>query len=280
LDRLESENRELRQELRELREQMRPAAPAPPDQAVQERLDIEEHRTAELAQVKVEASQRFPIRLTGMALVNSFYNSKSNGGLDNPAVASPARGGAVGGATWRQSIIGLDYRGPETLWNGKIHGSAFMDFFNGTITGLDNVLRLRTASFGIDWKTRSLTIAQDKPIISPRDPDSLAQVGLPPLSGAGNLWWWNPQIRFEQRIGLGDRSGVNAKIGLFETSEREARVPSNFAASLERIRPGLEGRFEYFRSFGDAARLEIAPGFHTSTTHVAAGSVPSSVFST
>jgi hypothetical protein len=280
LDRLESENRDLREQVRELREQIRPAAAPAPEQTLQERMDIEERRTAELAQVKVEASQHFPIRLTGMALVNSFYNSQLNGGFDNPTVASAARGGAAGGATWRQSIIGLDYRGPETIWNGKIHGSVFMDFFNGTLTGLDNFLRLRTASFGIDWKTRSLTIAQDKPIISPRDPDSLAQVGVPPLSGAGNLWWWNPQVRFEQRIRLGDQSGVNAQIGLFETSEREARVPANFAASLERVRPGLEGRFEFFRKFGDTARIEIASGFHTSTTHVAAGSVPSSVFST
>ena len=51
----------------------------------------------ELAQVKVEASQRFPIRLTGMALVNAFYNSKLNGGSDNPAIASQTSRGAVGG---------------------------------------------------------------------------------------------------------------------------------------------------------------------------------------
>jgi hypothetical protein len=233
-----------------------------------------------LEQVKVEASQRFPIRLTGMALVNSFYNSQSNGGRDNPTVASPARGRAAGGATWRQTIIGLEYRGPETLWNGKIHGSVFMDFYTGTITGLDNVVRLRTASIGIDWKSRSLTIAQDKPIISPRNPDSLSQVGIPPLAGAGNLWWWNPQVSFEQRIRLGEQSGVNARIGLFETSEGEARVPANFTASLERVRPGLEGRFEFFRKFGESSRIEIAPGFHVSTTHVAAGSAPSQVFST
>jgi len=280
LDRLESENRELREQVRQLQEQMRPAAAPAPEETVQERLDIEERRTAELAQVKVEASQRFPIRLSGMALVNSFYNSQSNGGLDNATVASAARGAAAGGATWRQTIIGLDYRGPETVWNGKIHGSLFMDFYTGTITGLDNLLRLRTASLGIDWQSRSLTIARDKPIFSPRNPESLSHVGLPPLAGAGNLWWWNPQVSFEQRIRLGEQAGVNARIGLFETSEREARVPANFAASLERVRPGLEGRFEFFSKFGEAGRIEIAPGFHVSTTHVAAGSAPSQVFST
>ena len=56
---------------------------------------------------QVARTARFPIRLTGMALVNSFYNSQSNGGIDNATVASAARGGAVGGATWRQTIIGI-----------------------------------------------------------------------------------------------------------------------------------------------------------------------------
>jgi hypothetical protein len=278
LDRLESENRELREQVRELRDQMR-AGPVPaPAQKLEERMDIEERRTAEQAQTKVEASQRFPIRITGMALVNAFINSRQNGGFDIPWVASAARGAAAGGATWRQTILGLDYRGPGTLWGGKIHGSVYMDFFNGSLTGLDNQLRLRTATFGIDWQTRSLIVSQDKPIISPRDPDSLVHVGIPALAGAGNLWWWNPQVRFEQRIPIGEQSGVNALIGVIETSETEARVPAAFAPTLERVRPGLEGRFEFFRKFGDR-RIEIAPGFHVSTTHVAAGSAPSHVFS-
>jgi hypothetical protein len=277
LDRLESENRELREQVRELREQIR-AAPTP-EPRLQERMEIEERRTAELEQVKVEASQRFPIRLTGMALVNSFYNSKLNGGSDNPTIASQTPGGAGGGATWRQTILGLDYRGPLTLWGGKIHGAVFMDFFGGTNLPLNNLLRLRTADFTIDWQTRSFTVAQDKPIISPREPDSLAQVGLSPLTGAGNLWLWEPQVRFEQRLRMGDQAGITARIGLIQTTETSAGVPLAFASTLERYRPALEGRFEFFHQSGDTRRIEIAPGFHTSTTHVAAGSAPSRVFS-
>src|SRR5439155_5548050 len=78
LDRLESENRELREQVRQLHEQVSPA-PA----RLEERLAIEERRTEEVAQTKIEASQRFPIRLTGMALVNAFYNAAQNGGSDN-----------------------------------------------------------------------------------------------------------------------------------------------------------------------------------------------------
>ena len=151
LDRLEAENRELREQVRELRERHELAP------TLEERVGVGEQRTQELAQVKVEASQRFPVRLTGMALVNSFYNSHLNGGSDMPTVASPARGGAVGGATWRQTILGLDYRGPQTFLNGKIRGSLFMDFFGGANQPTNNLLRIRTATFGVDWKTRSLT---------------------------------------------------------------------------------------------------------------------------
>jgi hypothetical protein len=282
LDRVENENRELREQVRELREQMRvSAAPAAEEKPkLEERLEIEERRTAELAQTKVEASQRFPIRLTGMALVNAFYNSAQNGGVNNPTVASIGRGDTVGGGTFRQSIIGLDYRGPQTLWGGKIHGSVFMDFFTGNGYGLNNMLRLRTASFGVDWETRSLTITQDKPLISPRDPDSLAQVGVPALSGAGNLWWWEPQVRFEQRFRIGENAGLNAQIGVIQTDEALASVPASFASTLGDVRPGLEGRFGFFQKFGDALRIEIAPGFHVSNTHVAGSSAPSRVFST
>jgi hypothetical protein len=214
-----------------------------------------------------------------MALVNTFYNSQLNGGADNSTTASPTRGSAAGGATWRQTILGLDYRGPQTLWGGKIHGSVFMDFFGGTNAPLGSALRIRTAELGIDWGSRSFVVSQDKPIISPREPDSLSQVGVAPLTGAGNLWLWEPQVRFEQRLRFGDQTGVNARVGVVQTSEGAAAVPGAFAQTLERYRPGYEGRFEFFRKFGDASRIEIAPGFHASDTHVAAGSTPSRAFS-
>jgi len=273
LDRLEAENRQLRDEVRELREQI--AAPAA---KLEERVEIGEHRTAELAQAKVEAAQRFPVRLTGMALVNTFYNSALNGGSDNPSLASLTGGGAVGGATWRQTILGLDYHGSQTFWNGKIRGSLFMDFFGGTNQPLNNLMRIRTAAIGVDWKTRSLTVLQDKPLISFRDPDSLAQVGISPLTGSGNLWLWVPQARFEQRFSFGERTGLNAQIAVIQTNEASTSVPPAFVSTLERYRPGLEGRFDFFRTFGADRRIEIAPGFHTSTTHVAGGSAPSNVF--
>ena len=180
LDRLEVQNRELLDEIRSLRAELGSsrteppgtppalaapsqsasaatpeASPAPPP-TVEQRLDIEEQRTEEQAQSKVESSQKFPLRLTGMVLFNAFANSNQSGGYQYPTVAFPA-GPAHDGATVRQTILGLQYQGPQTLWGGHVQGSVFMDFFSG-MAPLGQTVRLRTASVEIDWATRSIMV--------------------------------------------------------------------------------------------------------------------------
>jgi hypothetical protein len=275
LDRLEHENESLRQELRALREELHGSVA--PD--TEDRLAVEERRTAEQAQTKVESSQKFPIRLTGMALMNTFINSKQNGGVDYPTIAYLTRGNATAGAGLHQTVLGLDYNGSQTLWGGTISGSLYMDFFGGTSLPNNELMRLRTASISLDWGSRTLMVGQDKPIFSPRNPDSFAQVGVAPLAGAGNLWFWEPQARFEQRFKLGEQLTLRAQAGVVQTSEFLANVPSSVAASLERYRPSAEARFEIAYGSETGRRIEIAPGFHYSASHVAGISVPSDVVS-
>ncbi|HWB85570.1 MAG TPA: hypothetical protein VG675_15605 [Bryobacteraceae bacterium] len=302
LDRLEQQNQELMAEVKALRAELAQSKPAtatpatatPATETVaveapstetpsaspltpQERLDIQEHRIDEQAQTKVEASQKFPIRLTGMALFNAFTDSRQNGGVDYPLIAAPT-GPARAGATLRQTILGLEFLGPQTVWGGKVSGSAYMDFFTGSTTR-DQYLRLRTASMQIDWKTRSVMAGLEKPIFNPREPSSLAQVGVSPLTGAGNLWLWLPQVRVEQDLTFGSRSGLRAQMGVVETREIGPYSASNFTGSVEAARPGLEGRYDFYRKIDDDRRIEIAPGFHASTTHVDGFSVPSNLFS-
>ncbi len=288
LDRLEQENRALLDEVRALRAEVSAShaveAPNAPDQlapegqlTVQEQLTIHEHRIEELAQSKVEASQKLPVRLTGMALFNAFLDSRQNGGNDYPTIAF-APGPNRAGATIRQSIIGLDFRGPGTLWGGRVHGSVYMDFFSGTLP-LSQTFRVRTGSIQIDWATRSVMVGMEKPIFNPREPSSLAQVGVSPLTAAGNLWLWIPQARFEQDFSFSRASGLRAQLGVVQTRETGPYAGSQVTGSVEASRPGLEGRFEVFYKFDDQRRLEIAPGFHVSTTHAGGVSVPSRVFS-
>jgi hypothetical protein len=72
---------------------------------------------------------------------------------------------------------------------------------------------------------------------------------------------------------------LRAQAGIFQTAEGAAITSAEYAPTLERGRPGLEGRFELWSQWKENRRIEIAPGFHTSSTHVAGTSVASSVLS-
>jgi hypothetical protein len=270
LDRLEQENRSLSEQVRALQAQLGTSTEPPP--TVDERIEIQQQRIEEQAQTKVESSQKFPIRLAGMALFNAFVNSKQSGGADYPVVAA-ATGPGHDGATVRQTIIGLEFAGPRTIWGGKVNGSVYMDFFAGAT---NSAMRIRTASIELAWKTRSITAGLEKPIFNPREPSSLAQVGISPLTGAGNLWLWLPQVRFEQDIRLGASSGVRAQIGAVQTREIGPYVGT---VAPEASRPAAEGRFNFYHKLDEERRMEISGGFHASTTHAGGKSIPSNLFS-
>jgi hypothetical protein len=282
LSKLEEENRALTNEVHALRDQIAgvPAseeskATAPP---TNERLDVTENRIKELAQTKVEASQRFPIKLTGSLLFNAYANGANSGEHQYPTVAQTTAGPTGSGASFRQTVLGLQFDGPT--WAGaKLGGTAYMDFWGGTSSSLNHLLRLRIATMDLAWKNTTITVGQDKPIISPREPNSLAQVGVSPLTGAGNLWLWQPQARIEQRIAFGESAGLKAQVGVFETSETSNTVPAQYTNTQSPGRPGYEGRFAFWRDFGSGRRIEIAPGFHYSSSRVAGVSVPSNIVS-
>ncbi len=277
LDRLEKQNAELLSELRELRQEVsatRPPAASPPAPAdgetppstptVAERIDVLETRTQDLAQTRIETSQRMPVALTGMLLFNAFHNGGFGGGGEVPVTAQLNQGQSSTGATFRQTVVGLKFYGPDLPGGGKASGSAYFDFWGGSAAPNNNLFRVRLATIDLAWKNYTITAGQDKPIVSPREPMSLAQVGLAPLTGAGNLWDWQPQIRVERRFG-NDAMGLRAQGGIYETAEvAPATAP---AVILERQRPAYEGRFLFYRG-GETRRIEFAPGMHFSTTHV------------
>jgi hypothetical protein len=286
LDRLESENQKLLDEVRQLRTELQstrtetPAAAAEPAAPVpdSERIGVLENRTADLDQSKVSSSQRFPVSLTGMLLFNAFMNGKSGGGAEFPVVAG-APTAATDGATVRQTILGLKFNGPDLPGGGKASGSIYMDFYGGTLLPYNNLFRIRTAALDLRWKNTTLTVGQDKPLISPREPTSFAQVGISPLTGAGNLWDWNPQARIEQRFSLGESTGLKAQAAVYETNENYGTaLPASYAGTLERSRPAYQGRFEFFHG-DDRRRFEVAPGFSLSATRVVGQSVSSRIAS-
>jgi len=299
LDKLERENHELSAEVKALRARLdgepvetaadgsnggsaaadsaeaAPAhdAPAAAPQPLEDKMAIAQQRIEELNQTKVEASEHFPIRLTGMALFNAYSNSKQGGGLEYPVTAANTAA-ASAGATFRQTIIGLDFRGPGTFLGGTVHGNVYMDLF-GTGIGL----RMRTGEIEVQWQSRSIMFGVEKPIFNPREPSSLAQMGVSPLTGTGNLWLWLPQARVEQDFRFGQSSGLRAQMGVIATREVGPYAGTNFTGTVEAVRPGLEGRYELFHNLDDSRHLEFAAGFHTSVTHAGGQSIDSNLVS-
>jgi len=97
LDQLEKQNAELLQEIKSLRELVAT------NTAVQQ---VSANRIEEQAQTKIETSQRFPIKLTGMALFNAFKNGTYGGAEQDPTVAALTRKPSTSGGSLRQ-VSGL-----------------------------------------------------------------------------------------------------------------------------------------------------------------------------
>jgi hypothetical protein len=295
LDRLEKQNRELQDEIRSLRdllaqtqnvgakavnaqeEKKTPQTPAVPPETANEQEEVNGRRVEELAQTKVEASQRFPIRLTGTLLFNAFSNGSYNGGSQNPTSSSLTASARNSGATLRQTTLGLLFNGPQTFLGGTVSGSFYMDFFSGSAGSLNHILRIRLATVQLDWPHTTFSVGQDKPLVSRREPNSLAQVGVSPLTNAGNPWLWQPQARLEQRISLAEHTKVTAEAGVFQTSE-QANLPADLAARVEIARPALEARVALRHDGASDRAFEVGTVLHTSSTHINGLSIPSRLY--
>ncbi len=276
LDKLERDNNALRQEIEKLRAEL--GTMKQQAAAGAEEQEIVARRVEEQAQTKVEASQRFPIRLRGMALMNLYKNGGHANGQDTPTISSRNPGRATAAMSFRQTVLGLEFRGPQTLFGAQVSGSVFGDFYEGnTETVQYPNARLRTAEVQLDWSTRSLMFGQEKTLVGLRDPNSLSYSGVSPMTAAGNLWRWQPQIRFEQRYDLAPATKLRGQLALVQTAEESGGIPGPLA--LERRRPAAEGRVEVSHQFDQDRRVELATAFHAGESHVGGFSIPSRVWS-
>jgi len=270
--RLEQENQKLKQDLEAVRKEILDLK-----NPVEEKIEAQAQRIEDLSQTKVEAAQKFPVKLSGLVLMNSFLYSGRTGGEDLPLVGRLAPPVSNAGGTFRNTQLAISYSGPHNILGGEISGRLQMDFFGGTLGTQNQLARIRTADISMHWKNRSLAFAIDKPILSPREPDSLSQLGVSPLANSGNLWLWQPQIRYEERVAFSEHSGLRARLGVYQTNETLNFVPPNTAIS--RSRPAAQGRLELFHELADGQRFEIATGFHRSESLAAGMSIASYAFS-
>jgi hypothetical protein len=220
-----------------------------------------ETQVAELAQVKVESSTKFPLKLFGTLHASVFANSGNANWLDNPnlAGATPADGHAgTMSASVRQTRVGFLSDGP-TLGSFRTSAVIAMDFFGGIpgfqtgqVMGLPRLL----VGFGrIDNDHTAIEIGQDHMILAPRDPTSLAAFAFPLFFRSGNLYLRVPQVRVEQKLGpLRASGGIVAPIGGDLVGDAYLFVPPALGGERSR-RPGVQGRLAYVAGDPESTRL-------------------------
>lgn len=259
---------ELRQDLEELRRNVqgyRSAQSPPPNEqspspepsvsAADQDVGFLAAKVSELHQDKVESASKYPVKISGLVLFNSYVNGGSVASADLPVLAFPraprSPNGSIG-ATLSQTLMGIDVTGPALL-GARTSADAAIDFAGGSPTTPYGVtaglIRLRTANARLDWASTSLKIGQDSPFFSPLSPTSYATVEQPALSWAGNLWVWTPGIELEHHLALTPNSSIVLQGGLLDPLTED--VPpfqgrTATAGELSRV-PAIAGRVAWDR---------------------------------
>jgi hypothetical protein len=213
---------------------------------------------AEESESAVHARSRVRMELSAQVLTNVFVTSGRVNNLDvpqtvlAPTTAGPTPANQALGFTLRQTRVGAAASVEEVL-GGTFTSDIDFDLFGGTQSGSgDRRLfpepRLRTARTRLAWKRTEIMFGSDAPLISHLDPVSLAAVGIPDFSGAGNLWNWLGQVRLTQELTPARDSTRRFRVAL------QAAVMAPYASNValgeadavdagERsARPAFEGR--------------------------------------
>jgi hypothetical protein len=205
------------------------------------------------------------LEFSGLVLVNGFYNSARMGNSDVPTFAdSDALGVSGGGGSIRQTRLGAFLTDPDVL-GGTFTGEVDVDFFGGQQASTGGrafpLLRLRRAVGTVQWRHTQLLFGQEVPLVAERNPRSLAGVGTPDFSTAGNLWFWIPQVRFTTEVGSSFRVALQAA-ALAPTAGTAQGTFNTQLDSAERSgRPYLQGRLRLGWGPADDPS-EIAVGGH------------------
>lgn len=211
------------------------------------------------ASTALRARSRVALEFRGRVLVNAFTNSQYTNNADVPLFAfiasapEPVSGFAM---AMRQTQLGLAFSATE-IAGGTFRGDLDVDFFGGqneTSGGRHfPLLRLRTARGSLEWSRGSVMVGQEQPLITGVDPVSLASIGTPGFTAAGNLWLWLPQVRGAIHTRGAVRLGLEAAVlaptnggnvgGDFNTVfDAAERTGTPFLQALARLSWGDEDR--------------------------------------
>jgi hypothetical protein len=256
------EIQELRQSLEELRRKIQGESPnqtastssnEPTTAAADQDVGFLAAKINELHQDKVESASKYPVKLSGLILFNSYWNDGILDIQDLPSMALPKFPGAPNpgiGATLRQTMLGIDANGPKVL-GAETSAGVEIDFGGGNPTTSYGVtaglLRLRTANLTLDWRNTSLSFGQEALFFSPLSPTSYATVLEPAFSWSGNLWAWTPAVQVSHRVALNGESSFVLQGGILDPLTEEIPVfqGRNPTAGETTRSPGIAGRIAF-----------------------------------
>lgn len=245
-------------------------------QEIRERQALQESQIATHEQTKVETASKYPLKITGLILMNGFVNT---GAVNQPSTPSIAVAGAGSvGASVRQTLLGLDARGPH-LFGAESFADLRMDFAGEPAYNAASSLnyptyidensispRLRTVHAGLEWSRAQAYFQLDRPILSPDTPSSLTAVAEPALAWSGNLWAWNPQAVFGFEPAIIGAATLQVQAALIDPADAplspeystQAIQPPN---SVEQSsRPGVEAHIALLGSGEEDKRNHIGVG--------------------
>ena len=178
-----------------------------------------QHELEAQAQSSVQSRLQNRVEISGLVLVNGFYDGARFNNADVPewvagAQDTTGRPNAQIGGVLRQTRLGITVR-PGKLIGGDLSADLQMDFF-GAGGGVDanarlfSAPRIRTANVRVDWPHFGVLLGQEKALVAQQSPVSFAAIGYPEFAGAGNLWNWIPQARVTAEAGRALRVGIQA----------------------------------------------------------------------
>ncbi len=230
-------------------------------------LEMLQQQLATESETALRTRSRVALELSGRVLMNVFSNNKETNNADVPMYRKQVPDGSLKGGmgmSIRQTSLGAALTVHDVL-GGTFTGDLDVDFFGGQVPSPGGrtfpLLRIRTARAIIDWGRSELLIGQEQPLVANLNPLSLASVGAPNFSYAGNLWLWLPQIRYGVEFGDRLRTGVAVAALAPTSADPAAFFATGFDAAERTNTPFLESRVHV--GWGDELRpAEIGVGVH------------------
>jgi hypothetical protein len=267
--------------------QAAPASTGSEIEDIREQQALQESQIATHEQSKVESESKYPVKLTGLILLNGFVNTRAVDMAATPTLALPGSGST--GAAVRQTVLGVDARGPH-LFGAHSYADLRVDFDgtpqNSAVAGMpgyysansnSTLLRLRTAHAMLEWSNTSAYFALDRPVLSPDAPASLTAVSVPALAWSGNLWTWNPQAGVTQDIGFAGSRDLRLQAALIDVGDAPLTPATSMltltpATTAEQSRwPGVEARVALLGSKVESGGSHFGAGGYFSPHRISPG---------